>query len=163
MPEAKRSQIKRKVSAAKTRNKARAEPTTVDRAGEKAIEAKDKFSSFARQHPVVTVAGGLAIGILVSGFFRGSPTRKAGRKLGKKTAALAAVATELAIAFAQQAYKTADEARRAGTDKLGDLSDTVGDRARSLSGDAADYAGDAAAAVGKAGRSAFQSLRNRLN
>lgn len=163
MPDTKRNQIKKKVSAAKSRNVTRAQPRSADRAGERAIEAKDKFASFAREHPVITVAGGLAVGILVSSFFRGSPTRKAGRMIGKKTAGLAAIAAELAVAFAQQAYEAADEARRTGADKLGGLGETVGDSARSLSADAVNYAGEAATAVSKAGKSAFYSLRNRLN
>ena len=163
MPDTKRNQIKKKVSAAKSRNVARSEPTTGDRAGEKAIEAKDRFAAFAREHPVMTVAGGLAIGILVSSLFRGSPTRKAGRVIGKKTAGLAAIAAELAVAYAQQAYEATGDARRAGADKLSGLGETVGDSARSLTGDAADYAAETAAAVSKAGKSALKSIRSRLN
>jgi len=163
MAETKRNQIKKKVSAAKSRNQSRATPTKADRASVQEPGVKDKFTAFAREHPIMTVAGGLAVGVLVSSFFRGSPTRKAGRALGKKGAGLAAIATELAIAFAQQAYAAADEARKAGADKLGDLSETMGDNARSLSADAADYAAGAANAARKAGKSAFKSLRSRLN
>jgi len=163
MTEAKRNEIKKKVSAAESRNEARAEPASTDRTGNKATQAKDKFTSFAREHPIVTVAGGLAIGILVSSFFRGSPTRKAGRAIGKKTAGLAALGAELAIAFAQQAYGAAEEARRTGADKLGDLGETVGDGARGLKDDAADYATAAAAAARKTGKSALKSIRSRLH
>src|SRR6478752_3857417 len=124
MAEAKRNQIRSKVAAAKSRNDSRAEsPSLSDRAGERAIEAKDKFAAFARQHPIATVAGGIAVGILVSGFFRGSPTRKAGRELGKKAASLAAIGTELAIAYAQHAMEAANEARQSGAETLGSWSD----------------------------------------
>jgi hypothetical protein len=163
MPEPKRSEIRKKVKAAASRNEARAEPRSSTSVGAKSSDLKGKLASFAKEHPVATVAGGLAVGILVSSLFRGSPTRKAGRALGKKTAGLAAIATELAIAFAQQAYEAADDARRAGADKLSDLGSTVGDSARSLGGDAAEYAAGAADAARKAGKSAFQSLRSRLN
>lgn len=163
MADSKRNEIRKKVSEAETRNQARAEPTRTDRAGEKAIEVKDKFTSFAREHPVVTVAGGLALGALVSSFFRGSPTRKAGRAIGKKTAGLAALAAEFAIAFAQQAYEATEDARRASADKLSGMSESVGDSARNLSADAADYAAEAADAVRKAGKSAFKSVRSRLH
>ncbi|MBO0750314.1 MAG: hypothetical protein J2O44_07805, partial [Porphyrobacter sp.] len=96
MTDAKRKEIKRKIAAAESRIQARVEgPSLTDRVGEKAIEAKDKFAAFAREHPIATVAGGLAVGILVSSLFRGSPTRKAGRKLGKTAASLAAIAAEL--------------------------------------------------------------------
>jgi hypothetical protein len=153
MTEAKRSEIRQKVAAAEDRNQARAEgPSLADRAGERAIEAKDKFAAFAKEHPIATVAGGLAIGILVSSLFRGSPTRKAGRKLGEKAAGLAALATELAVTYAQSAIEAANEAREAGADKLGSWSE-----------DAADYLASAGAAARDTGKSFTQALRDRLN
>lgn len=153
MTEAKRTNIKRKVTAAKSRNQSRAEtPSFTDRAGEKAVEAKDKFTAFAKKHPIATVAGGLAVGILVSGLFRGSPTRKAGKKLGKRAAGLTALATELAIAYAQSAMEAAGEAREAGAESLSDLSE-----------DAAGYVASAGATARDAGKSFARALRDRLN
>lgn len=154
MTEAKRTNIKRKVTTAKARNQSRAAPppSLADRAGEKAVEAKDKFAAFAKQHPIATVAGGLVVGILVSGLFRGSPTRKAGKNLGKKAAGLAAIATELAVAYAQSAMEAAGEAREVGAEKLGDWSE-----------DAAGYLGNARTAARDAGKSIAQALRDRLN
>jgi hypothetical protein len=153
MPDAKRQNIKRKVTAAKSRNQARAEPPSfADRAGEKAVEAKDKFTAFAKKHPIATVAGGLAVGILVSGMFRGSPTRKAGKTIGKKAAGLAAIAAELAIAYGQSAMAKAGDAREAGAEKLGSWSE-----------DAADYVASARAAARDTGKSITQVLRDRLN
>ena len=163
MTDAKRNEIKNKVSAAESRNEERAEPRMIDRTGEKAVELKDKFASFAKEHPIAMVAGGLAVGIVISSFFRGSPTRKAGRAIGKRTAGLAALAAELAIAYAQQAYEASEEARRAGAEKLSELSAAAGERARSLTGDAADYASGAADAARKAGKSVRKSIRNRLS
>jgi ElaB/YqjD/DUF883 family membrane-anchored ribosome-binding protein len=153
MADAKRSNIRKRVTAAKSRNKSRAQaPSMTDRAGEKAIAAKDKFTAFAKEHPITTVAGALALGVLVSGFFRGSPTRKAGRKLGQRAAGLAALATELAVAYGQQAMEKAGEARETGADKLGDWSE-----------DAADYVASARAAARETGRSITKALRDRLN
>jgi hypothetical protein len=153
MPEAKRQNIKRKVTAAKSRNQARAEPRSfTDRAGEKAIEAKDKFTAFAKKHPITTLAGGLAVGILVSGMFRGSPTRKAGKTVGKKAAGLAALAAEMAIAYSQSAMAKAGDAREAGAEKLGSWSE-----------DAADYVASTRAAARETGKSITQALRDRLN
>jgi len=153
MAEAKRNQIRKKVAAAKSRNDSRAEtPSLSDRAGERAIEAKDKFAAFARQHPIATVAGGVAIGILVSGLFRGSPTRKAGQELGKKAAGLAAIGAELALAYAQQAMEAAGEAREAGTEAVGHWTE-----------DAADYLADARDSMRETGKSFAQALRDRLN
>jgi hypothetical protein len=153
MTEAKRQNIKRKVTAAKSRNKARAEPSSfADRAGKTAIEAKDKFTAFAKKHPIATVAGGLALGVLISGLFRGSPTRKAGKTIGKKAAGLAALATELAIAYGQTAMEKAGDAREVGAEKLGDWSD-----------DAAEYVASAKAAARATGKSITKALRARLN
>jgi hypothetical protein len=153
MADAKRSNIRKKVTAAKSRNQSRVQaPSMTDRAGEKAIAAKDKFTAFAKEHPITTVAGALALGVLVSGFFRGSPTRKAGRKLGQRAAGLAALATELAVAYGQQAMEKAGEARETGAEKLGDWSE-----------DAADYVASARAAARETGRSITKALRDRLN
>jgi len=152
MTEAKRSRIRQKVAAAESRNEARSEMSLTDRAGEKAIEAKDKFAAFAKEHPIATLAGGLALGILVSSLFRGSPTRKAGRKLGKKAAGLAALAADLAVAYATSAMEAASEAREAGAEKLGAWSE-----------DAADYVTAARDSALETGKSIGQALRDRLN
>jgi hypothetical protein len=164
MTEAKRKEIKQKVAAAESRNQARSQPPSLpERAGEKAIEAKDKFTAFARQHPIATVAGGLAIGVLVSSLFRGSPTRKAGKKIGQKTAAWAGIAAELALAYAQQAMETAKDARDAGAETLGDWGGSLSKGAHDLGEDAADYVASARASARETGKSIRQALRDRLN
>ena len=153
MAEAKRSQIRKKVADAESRNRSRSEGTGLaGHAGEKAIEAKDKFAAFARQHPIATVAGGVAIGILVSGLFRGSPTRKAGKEIGKKAAGLAALGAELALAYTQHAMEAAGEAREAGAETLGSWSE-----------DAADYMSSARDSLRETGKSLTKALRERLN
>ena len=54
MPDTKRNQIKKKVSAAKSRNITRAEPRSAGRAGENASGAKGGFASFARDRPIMS-------------------------------------------------------------------------------------------------------------
>ena len=162
MAEAKRQNLKQKVAAGQARQKSRSKPETtttiVDRAGEKAIEAKDKFVEFAKEHPIATVAGGVAIGILVAGLFRGP--RRAAIKGGTRAAGLAAVGAEVALAYAQQAMAAAAEAGRAGADRLDDL----GDNARHIGRDAAGRAGelgrDAASRAGELGESARAAARD---
>ena len=63
MTDEKRTQLKKKVAAGQARNQDRGRTTIVDRAGEAAIEAKDRFTAFAKEHPVATVAGGVALGV----------------------------------------------------------------------------------------------------
>ncbi len=161
MPDAKRTQLKKKVAAGQARHSDGDRTTIVDRAGEAAIEAKDKFTAFAKEHPVATVAGGLAIGILIAGMFRGP--RQAAMKGGTKAAGLAAIGAEIAMAYAAKAFDAAKEAGSDGADWLGEASKTFGSKARELSSEAADYAGSARDSAMRGGRSAAKAIRGRLN
>ena len=163
MPDAKRKTLKKKVEAGQARNKAKTETTTTifDRAGEAAIDAKDKFTAFAKQHPIATVAGGVAIGVLVAGFFKGP--RRAAMRGGSKAAGLAALGAELALAYAQQAMEAASDAGKAAAPKI----ERFGDAARSTGRDAANRAGDAGeaalSATREAGRRLSKAIRSRIN
>ena len=163
MPEAKRTQLKKKVAAGQARNKAKTENTTTvfDRAGEAAIEAKDKFTAFAKEHPIATVAGGVALGVLIAGLFKAP--RRAAMKGGSKAAGLAAIGAELALAYAQQAMEAAGEAGKAGAKRL----DGFGDTARSVGQDAAHRASDAGetamAVTREAGKRLSKAIRTRIN
>lgn len=165
MTDAKRKTLKEKVEAGQARNRARTENTTTifDRAGEAAIDAKDKFTAFAKEHPIATIAGGLALGVLISGLFKRSPTRRLGGKAAKRAGSLAAIGAELALAYAQQAMEAANEAGKAGAKRL----DGLGDTARSVGRDAAHRAGDAGdaalAATRAAGRRLGKAIRSRTN
>ncbi len=161
MPDAKRTQLKKKVADGQARNADRGRTTMVDRAGEAAIDAKDKFVAFAKEHPVATVAGGVALGVLIAGMFKGP--RRAAVRGGTKAAGLAAIGAELALAYAQQAMEAANEAGRAGAKRL----DGFGDTARSASRDAAHRASEAGetamAATREAGRKLGKAIRSRVN
>ena len=163
MPDAKRTQIKKKVQAGQARNKAKTEKTTTvfDRAGEAAIEAKDKFTAFAKEHPIATVAGGIALGVLIAGMFRGP--RQAAIKGGSKAAGLAALGAELALAYAQQAMEAASDAGKAAAPRI----ERFGDTALSAGRDAAHRAGDAGeaalSATRDAGKRLGKAIRSRIN
>jgi ElaB/YqjD/DUF883 family membrane-anchored ribosome-binding protein len=165
MTDGRRKTLKEKVQAGQARNKAKTETTTTifDRAGEAAIEAKDKFAAFAKEHPITTVAGGLAIGILVSGLFKRSPTRKVAGKAAKRASKVAALGAELALAYAQQAMEAANEASKASAKRL----DGLGDAARSAGKDAAHRASDARdaalAITSEAGKRLGKAIRSRIN
>jgi hypothetical protein len=163
MTDAKRAQLKDKIAAGEARHRDLGRTTIVDRAGEAAIEAKDKFVAFAKEHPVATVAGGLAIGILISGLFKRSPTRRLGSRAGKAAAGVAALGAEFALAYAQQAMDAANVAGREGAHKLGELGDTVGSTARSTGRAAADRAGELADIARDAGDRLGKALRSRIN
>ena len=126
MTEAKRKQLKTKVAAGQKRNEDRGRTTIFDRAGEGAIEAKDRFTAFAKEHPFATVAGGLAIGILIAGMFKAP--RRAAMKGGSKAAGLAALGAEFALAYAQQAMDAAGEAGRTAAPKIEEFGETMAAR-----------------------------------
>lgn len=132
MSEDKRQQIKERITAAQARHDAADEESFAGVLADKAGEAKDRFTAFAKEHPVATVAGGLALGVLVSALFRNSPTRRAGVYAGTKAAGLAALASEAAIAFAAQAMQGARDAGRAGADLAEDVGDKAHDAARKV-------------------------------
>ena len=162
MYEAKRQEIKDRVAEGEARHRAREDAGLLDRAGETAIEAKDRFTAFAREHPLTTIAGGLAIGVLISGMFPRSPTRK----LGGKAVGLAALGAEAAKEFLQEALEAAghaasdagraastaatgagvaaSQAGRAGRHRLEDLGDTIVETARSVRRSVAHSADDVA-------------------
>lgn len=154
--DAKRQEIKERIAAAQARNDARSGDSMMDRVSEKAGEAREGFTAFAKEHPVATVAGGVALGVLISTMFKNSPTRKAGRVAGAKAAGLAAIGTEVALAFAQQMLEASAQVKQAGADKLEDVGDALGDSARHVkpgvsyhAGEASDTARSTARDVGK--------------
>lgn len=163
MADTKRTALKQKVEAGQARNRAKTENTTTifDRAGERAIQAKDQFTAFAKEHPIATVAGGVAVGVLIAAMFKGP--RRAAVKGGNKAAGLAAIGAELALAYAAQALESANEAGRAAAPKL----EKFGGTAREVGRDAVDRAGeagDAALAVTRAaGKRLTRAIRSRIN
>jgi len=159
MSEAKRQELKDKVAAGEARHRSREDSTLFDRAGEAAIEAKDRFTAFAREHPLTTVAGGLAVGILISGLFPRSPTRR----LGHKAAGLAAVGAEAAMAYMHQAMDAASHAGRSGAHRLDDWGDTISDTARRVRRDAAHLVESAGESARLAGRDASERVSRRLH
>jgi len=167
MTDARRQQLKGRIESGQARNNDMGRTTIVDRAGEKAIEAKDRFVEFAKEHPIATVAGGLAVGILVSGLIKRSPTRKLGSAAAKRAGAIAALGAEFALAYAQQAMAAANETGRDGAHRLGELGESVSSTARSTGRAAADRAGeltDAARIVTRdVGKRLGKALRSRIN
>lgn len=167
MTDARRETLKEKIAAGQARNRDMGRTTIVDRAGEAAIEAKDRFVEFAKEHPIATVAGGLALGVLVSSLFKRSPTRKLGNAAAKRAGTIAALGAEFALAYAQQAMAVANEAGREGAHRLGEFGETVGSSARSTGRAAVGRAGDlteAARVVTRdAGKRLGKALRSRIN
>ena len=137
--DSKRAEIKARIAASQARNERRSEQSFTDTVGEKAVEAKDEFTRFAKEHPVATIAGGLALGVLVAAMFQAP--RRAAAEGAAKTAGLAALGSEIALAFLGSVADSAGDTARAGGRKLDDFGDAVGDTARSLRREAGYRAG----------------------
>lgn len=132
-----------------------------------AQKAADSAKEFVREHPVATVAGVAAIGILI-----GAMTRP-GRRLGQRAADLASYATEAGIAYAMgvidAAGDLAGDVREAGSEKLEDFGDTLDRTTRKakressyLAATARDTVHDIGRRAGrKAGRS-WKGAKNRI-
>lgn len=106
--EDKREQLRDRIEAAEARQQAREQAE---------YAAEDQITSFAREHPLLLVAGGLAIGVALSALVPRSPTRK----LSKKTVALLGAIAEFGIAYGREAMDAAEEAGRQGKAKLVEL------------------------------------------
>ena len=127
MTDPKRQDIKDRVAASEARNEAR-DQTLPERVGESAVETKDGITGFVKRHPLATIAGGIAIGVLVAGLF--PSTRRAARQGGTRAAALGAAGAETVVAALGRAMDAASHAGRVGAYRLEDLGDTLGDSAR---------------------------------
>ena len=138
MSETKRKDIKERIEAGESRNAERT-ATLSDRAA----QARDQATEFARDHPIALIAGGLVLGIAISALFPRSPTRRIGREVGSKAAGIAAMAAELAALYGERALGAAQHAGRTGLDRFEDLSDSANQAARSLRRAASYLAGNA--------------------
>ena len=73
-----------RIADAHARDEDRRQYSLVERVEDRALEAKDKFVDFAKEHPIATVVGGLAVGVLIASTFKGP--RRAAVKGGARAA-----------------------------------------------------------------------------
>lgn len=149
MSETKRQQIRKKVAAGEARNKAREEATLAQRAAQMRDDALD----LAREHPVLVVVGGLALGFAVSLMFKRSPTRQVSEKAAKKASGFAVLAAELAIPLIRSALSGAGEAGQKGLGRIEEFGEAAGEKARSAGQAAAERASSAGQRIARAVRS----------
>lgn len=152
---AKRTELKSKVDAAQKRNSARSKEQSL---GNYARDAGSSATSFVKEHPITTVVGGLAIGVLIASFLPGG--RKVRKKASAKSAMLATALADLALTYGTQLLETSGKAAREGQERLGDLGETIADGARSLSRSASSKAGDAGDSARSLGKTAIRTIRD---
>jgi ElaB/YqjD/DUF883 family membrane-anchored ribosome-binding protein len=162
----KRAELKSKVDAAQKRNEERERQRTL---GDYAREARDDATSFIKEHPITTIAGGIALGVLVASIVPG-PGRRLRKQATRRGAVLAGALADLAVTYGSQALDGAGKAARSGQSRLGDigeaLSDAISDGARSLrreAGDASDSAESLTRTAGKRASRKLRDLRSRMS
>lgn len=155
----KRTELRDKIEAAEARN---AERSFADYAA----DMKDGAAQFVKDHPVASVAGGLAIGMLLAGMTK--PGRRVRRRAGAQASSLWSTATELAAAYGTGLLANAETAKRHGGDRWDDFRDSVADTARTARRDARsrrDALGDNAHSLtrelSKKSSRALREFRNR--
>lgn len=155
--EAKREELREKIEAGEARNAERS-------FGDYAADVRDGATNFVKDHPVATIVGGLALGVLIAGFTR--PGRRLGRRAGERAGDMLSALTEIGLVYGSGLLDKAGGAARVTGDRLEDLGDSIGDTTRNLRRNAsyrAASAGDSARilsrGLSKKGRRALRDLR----
>jgi hypothetical protein len=130
MTDTRREDIKARIAAAQAREESLSGQNLAVRASEGAADAADAFTGFVKKHPLAAAAGGVALGILIAGMFKGP--RQAAVRGGVKAAGLAAMGAEIASGFASQLLEDAAVLGRKGAHRAEDIADSAGDKARAL-------------------------------
>ena len=98
----KRAELKSKVDAAQKRNQEREQQRTL---GDYARDARDEATSFIKEHPITTIAGGIAVGVLVASVVPG-PGRRLRKKATRRGAVLASCSTLQTLPVLQSVFQT---------------------------------------------------------
>ena len=121
--EAKRDELRQRIEAAEARNRDKS-------IGEYAGEAREGASEFVRDHPLASVAGGIAIGLLLGALVPG-------RRIGHRASSWAANLAEMGAVYGAGLFHSAE-------DTAEDLGDSLSKKSRSLRRSANYYGGTTA-------------------
>ena len=110
MSDAKKMTLRERIEAGQQRQAKRSA------LGENASAARDKLTTIAREHPLLLIGGGLAIGFALSTLIPKSPTRK----LSKRSLSMLATVAQLGITYGGQAMNALSEAAGDAAEKAGD-------------------------------------------
>ncbi len=122
MSDAKRMELRQRIEAGKARQAERGALANG------AAAARDRLTSVAREHPLMLIAGGLAIGVALSTLIPRSPTRK----LSKNAVSMIAGIAELGILYGRQAMDAADGRGEPARERLGQIGGAIADGAAKL-------------------------------
>jgi ElaB/YqjD/DUF883 family membrane-anchored ribosome-binding protein len=162
----KREVLREKIETAQARQAQRS-------LGGYARDARDNATVFVREHPIATVGAALAFGVVLAAVIPGPGRRlsqRVGKKIGGSASSIAAIASEMGLAYAAGFMDNAGKAARTGKDTLEDISDTLGDSACAVRREASNRAAKAADGAGTLSRNvkkktsrAVRDLRSRVS
>lgn len=155
--EEKRERIREKIAKSQERLERQAveERENDSEFAAKAKEYGENAKSFAKEHPVLTVAGGLAAGVLIAALLK----PQTARALGRKALLLGATAAEGAVLFGNRALDSAGEAGSEAADRIGEFGSTVSDSAGDLAREAERIAQTALDNARETTRALFDKVR----
>lgn len=133
----KRAKLRSKVLAAQARNTAR-----------QAADMRDNAAEFVATHPFASLAGAVAVGMVVGAML----PKSTGRKLGKSALGIGSFLAKIGASYAQQAWSAAREARKAAAEQIEDLDETIMDSTSGLRHDMKRIAEKASDSSRNAGR-----------
>lgn len=158
--EAKRSRIKDKIAASQARLLREAPPIMPPvRRNLPDAHPPEDYRSLAAEYPGLTVAAGLALGLLVGALV----PKRAGSKLGQRALGIATVAAELGLALSKQARDAAGDAAQSSTGKLSELGQLLDSSTATYRARARQTAGKAATSARSAGRRVVRAARELRN
>lgn len=115
MSEASRQELRERIEAGKARQEER---TAI---AKKASAARDQLTQIAREHPVLLIVGGVAIGVALSTLIPRSPTRK----FSKRALGMIATVAELGLAYGRQAAHAAEDAGQNSRTRLAEVGNAI--------------------------------------
>lgn len=145
--EAKRSRIKDKIAASQARLSRDSAPVAA-KPNPANAGPPESYRSLAGEYPWLSVAGGLAVGLLVGALL----PKGTARKVSRRAVGLATIAAELGIAFSKQARTAAGDVAHDGAERLGDLGHRFDDSTAELRTRARRSAGMALGSARSAGQ-----------
>ncbi|NVD43745.1 hypothetical protein [Qipengyuania atrilutea] len=158
--EEKRDLLRERIEAGERRNQERS-------LGDYAKDAADNAKEFAKDHPVATIAGAIAVGLAIGAMTR--PGRRLARQGAVRTGALAAIAADAIAAYSASLIDGAGDLARNSGDALEDFGDTVSGKARTLrrrasyeASSLADSAGMTKRSLARKARRSYRDTRHSL-
>lgn len=146
--ETKRSRIKDKIAASQARLRRDAVVTPPVRPTLPDAHPPQDYRSLAAEYPWLSVAGGLAAGLLLGALL----PKAAGSKLGRRAMGFASVAAELGLALSRQARDAAGDAAETSATRIGEIGHRIDEGTAELRGRARRQAGVAASSTRSAGQ-----------